>query len=202
MPLDRVHLWIYLQDVREVADLVLFRLSEVRDLSTRWQRAKDVETAQLARQSASGDLDDAVFTAAIRERLQIQFHYWAALEAFLAGWARLSLLLHPVDKNSSRGAELRQAAGPAAEDILGDRSLRDAWMHFDERLDCAIADGSFKERYRFVRSVDAHRVSDDAILTIEADSMTVWYSTREGTRAKVALTALERGVSALRASLG
>ena len=208
MTLERIQLWTYLLEVREVSEVVLWRLSEVRDASDRWVRVKDSEDAELQSYDIGAGLDEAVFQSALRERQQLQFQYFAALEAFLAGWARLSLLLFPLEgkgpdaaSRAARGRAIRDELGIAASTILADRELRDAWMHFDERLDRALFGGTFGERYRFVRSTKANQLIQSTIILLEVDSLVVHYTTRSGSRASMDLNRLEQAVSEVRESL-
>lgn len=68
----------------------------------------------------------------------------AAIEAFLAAFARASLILYPIGKvHSARGRHLRAALGRDREhnDPFNNRRLRDGWMHLDEDIGLLAADG-------------------------------------------------------------
>lgn len=91
-------------------------------------------------------------------QIAVQGDLFTEFEAFLAAFARLSLLFFPQvrkgdpDANfkNKRSEKLRAIFNVQSDGVLSDRDLRNAWMHFDERLDAAIANGQFGDRQRFV----------------------------------------------------
>lgn len=114
----------------------------------------------------------------------------AAIEAFLSAQARLSLFVSPspVAKVRSRAEEraavLRNRLGLGNDDDLGDRGLRNAWMHIDESIDAFVFEkGSSPDlvvRHVGVASQDSQRV----LRLIDPSGLRVWllgkeYSLRE-----------------------
>jgi hypothetical protein len=208
MTLSDRQLATYLLEVREVVQLMLGRFGEIREISDRWVRAKDSEDGQLAVLDAGGDLDNDTWRTTLWNRGEFQAQYFAAVEAFLAGWARLSLLLFPVEGRgplatfrAERGRRIREALGVAPDSVLSDRELRNSWMHFDERLDRAMLDGTFGERHRFLRAVEAPPFFGNTIALLEVDSMIVRYTSRSGQPAPLDLGILENALVDLRAAL-
>jgi hypothetical protein len=173
MPLTHVQLTTYLLEVREIVQLMLGRFAEIRELSDRWVKAKDSEDRQLEEWQTGLGLDDEQWGSTIESRGTFQAQYFSAVEAFLAGWARLSLLIFPLDGKgrdagfrSERGIAIRTALVVGPTSALADRDLRDSWMHFDERLDRAFVTGTFRERHRFVRSTEAADFIGSTVKTI------------------------------------
>lgn len=74
-----------------------------------------------------------------------------AIDAFLASYARASLILFPTAKaHKARARHLRAVLGMGAQgsnDRLGDRRLRNGWMHLDEDVGLLAAnrDGKIAE---------------------------------------------------------
>jgi hypothetical protein len=104
-----------------------------------------------------------------------QIEMFTAIEAFVATWSRLSYFLWPASRPkefaTKRAALLREVLALPTE-RLKDRDLRDAWMHFDERLDLEIEAERRPNRQRFTRSEEAK--SDRAsIRLIEVDTLRV-----------------------------
>jgi hypothetical protein len=63
---------------------------------------------------------------------------WSAAQSFLGSVANASKLLFPPDKKplaKTRGEELRALLGINNDSLLADRTLRNDFEHFDERLD-------------------------------------------------------------------
>lgn len=84
-----------------------------------------------------------------------------AVEGILAGFARISLFLFPSGSAGSfgreRGERLRALTGIGINHPIGDRELRNHWMHLDERFDTFVQQhGSAPVGYYLQRE---HRVS-------------------------------------------
>jgi hypothetical protein len=208
MSLTDRQLTTYLLEVREVVELMMVRFSEIETISGRWADAKSSEEQQLAAHEADGRFDDDAWSEVMSTRARSQAEYFLALEGYLAAWARLSLLLFPVTGKDSlaqfrdnRGRRLREALDILPGSVLADRELRDSWMHFDERLDAAISDGTFRERHYFVRATEAAELVAGAIALLEMDTLLVHYRTRCGTSAVLNLRVLDEAVRDLRQAL-
>jgi hypothetical protein len=84
---------------------------------------------------------------------------------------------------------------------LADRSLRDAWMHFDERMDDLIASGVFQDRQRFISAVDAAHHIGRVPRLMELDTRRIHYVDREGGLGACDLADLRRVVQELQRSV-
>ena len=79
---------------------------------------------------------------------------WTAISGLLSAWARASLILFPTRGSKERGRVLRELIGVDADDEFRHRDLRDDWVHFDERLDEALAEQPNAPAWIFVASLD------------------------------------------------
>lgn len=208
MPLTDPQVATYLLEVREVVELMLGRFTEIEAISGHWERAKSSEERQLEEWRTGGTFNDDSWREVMSTRARSQAQYFLALEGYLAAWARLSLLLFPISGTGTlaqfrdeRGHRLRTELGISSTSILADRELRDSWMHFDERLDAAIFDGTFRERHYFVRGTEAARLAPGAIALLEMDTLLVHYRTRNGASAAMDLRNLDRAVAEVREAL-
>jgi hypothetical protein len=184
MALTRVQRAHYIMEAHELAGTLLARLAELESGSTNWQNAVDAADKEL--DQGTPDVDSLATT--LRSQVAIQTSFFDLLEAFLAAWARLSLLCFP-NKGASTTAEFRLARGEAlrlalavpTDSPLADRDLRNAWMHFDERLDEATVSGSIGDRHRFVRSAEIGPHLDTTLRLLELDTLVVHYRTQTET---------------------
>jgi hypothetical protein len=71
-------------------------------------------------------------------------------------------------------------------------------MHFDERPDSAMVDGTFTGRRYFVRSTEAAPLVAGAIALLEMDTLVVHYRTRDGRVAALKLRDLHGEVCQVR----
>jgi hypothetical protein len=81
----------------------------------------------------------------IIDREQCEKDMLAALEGILSGYARISLFFFPETRSKmfgrGRAAQLRSMIGIDTDHPLGNRKLRNHWMHLDERLDSEVQAG-------------------------------------------------------------
>jgi hypothetical protein len=173
----------FIMEVHEVIDALLYRLAELERLSVDWLRASD-RADDLVR-SQKRDLDQDDFTATLGELGRLQASSFDAVEAFLAVWARLSLLFFPTrhagTEGTNRGEVLQHIFElDANTSPLADRDLRNAWMHFDERLDQAVKTGILGNRHKFVRSSEGAGAAQHTVRVIEMDTLRVHYRDEEG----------------------
>lgn len=118
----------------------LLYLSELDSLSRIMStHADSLTAARAAWIVADSNLKENVAAGLVAERLTLQWSLWLPLESFLAAWARASLLLFPKKRSSKcRGDYLCKILRIPDDHLLSNRTLRNDWMHFDERLDSAI----------------------------------------------------------------
>jgi hypothetical protein len=173
-------------EIRELADRVLFRLETLERVTGRWTAAR-AEADQLL----SGRLDPKDKTAAdeaLRRQVVEQGEFFDQIEAMLATWARLSLLLQPSATKGEagvfaqqRGELLRALMGIEKESALLDRDLRNSWMHFDERLDHIIrSKGTWGNRHRFTHSSERERDAGTSIRMLTLDTLEVTFPDQSG----------------------
>ena len=119
----------------------------------------------------------------------------------------MSLLLFPDGGNdahagyrSERGEALREALKIGTDTPLADRNLRNAWMHFDERLDGAILNGTFGDRHRFMLSNQASSYIGKSVILMELDTLIVHYRGRDGEHCTADLKTLTVAIDDLQAA--
>ncbi len=192
----------FLKEVREVTGTLLFHLSTLQGASLNWLRATTAANGV----PPSGD--PARLAVALGEQVDEQTKLFDALEAFLASWARLSLLLFPLsgggasEFRQARGEGLRRLLGVTDGSALADRELRDSWMHFDERLDAAVSGGTFGNRHSCVRSERVQDYIDNTLRIVEVDRLVVHFRSREGESRSVDLHAVRDELLAIGAAAG
>lgn len=120
---------VFLQELASVLDIALWRASEIEECIVEIRQEGRVASRPLAcpyfgSRAVSGET-----------------RLYGAIEAFLAAWARASLILSPSGDRGRyrrRGKHLCAVLGIREASLHtrpGDRSLRDGWMHLDEDLD-------------------------------------------------------------------
>ncbi len=130
--LTSVDLSMFNSEVHELIDALLYRLDELERLSGAWKAAN--RRAKRAEHISDSRARDG-FEPALHKQRRVQTMAFDAIEAFLAAWARLSLLFFPQAKDpkaKNRGEVLRKVyLMDRRTSPLADRQLRNAWMHFD-----------------------------------------------------------------------
>ena len=127
-----------------------------------------------------------------QEKTRQQTHIFDNLEAFLTGWARVSLLFYPVrecdDFTRLRAATLQSIFAVDASSPLADRELRNAWMHHDKRLDRLVANDTLGSRQLFKRSSEVTNADKERCpRIIEIDTLMVHFHDRNGGKRSVNL---------------
>ncbi|MCB9333915.1 MAG: hypothetical protein H6574_22905 [Lewinellaceae bacterium] len=75
------------------------------------------------------------------ERLQATYQnddkveVWCSIQSILIAAANVSRILWPKQKNESRGERLRQMLSVNKDNLLADRTFRNHFEHYDERID-------------------------------------------------------------------
>lgn len=139
-----------------------------------------------------------------------QSRLFDALEAFLAAWARISLILFPVlrpdgtpTSRAARGSSLRQHLAITESSPLAVREFRDSWMHFDERLDAALEADHGAQRQRFLLSSEAtDEVRRSVLRLVEVDARAFSWHDRKGKVSRTELTGLEKCLVELETAVG
>jgi hypothetical protein len=176
--MKRSQLAPFIYELRETIATALFRFEELETAAKAWLNHDEVSG-----RLAEGDSEQAnveAFDAALAASGLEQLRMFEALEAFLAAWARVSLILFPTAGNQQRADCLREAFEVDSGSILADRELRDSWMHFDERLDVAVAGGRWNNRHRWVRSEVAKLAQRSALRLFAVDTLVIYFRDRRG----------------------
>jgi hypothetical protein len=185
-------------EVHELIDSLLYHLEELEQLSGIWQSAsRRAKRAGHIRDSRTRDS----FDRALRRQLRAQTKAFDAIEAFLAAWARLSLLFFPSarrPKARNRGEVLRKVyLVDARTSPLADRQLRNAWMHFDERIDHALETRTLGNRHQFTTGAHGTQAAARSVRVVEMDNLVVRYRDASGTSRKTDLRELRRYLDGL-----
>jgi hypothetical protein len=186
----------YNLEMRDTISSALYRLEELRASSAEVVRLDcQLEAQEHTREGLSHD--------DLQAKLRHQTHIFDNLEAFLAAWARVSLLLFPSGRaafTKHRGETLRGLFGLDDTCLLADRELRDAWMHHDERIDAAVEMGRTASGQLFTRAADITDQKRATFLRIvDVDNLVVHYHARDNQLRSVALAALEEALNDLEA---
>ncbi len=196
VPLTRIQCAHYVLEVQDLTTSLLRRLDELEVAAANWVEGDSASGRH--RKGLELNLDE--FKRALGRMTLSQSTFFDALEGFLAGWVRLSLLFFPVGGDAfrqERGEKLRQELGIARDSVLSDRDLRNSWMHFDERLDSMIAAGIFQDRQRFISSQRAADFVGKAPRLMEVDTQRVHYLSEQGKTLSVDLADLRRVIEEL-----
>ncbi len=199
--MDRRQTVQYLFEIRDELLAALWHFEQLEGAATRWLELDDAWRA--------ADEEEEAEAASVHESIRQQAFIFDALEAFLSAWARVSLLIFPVigrgplaGWREERAATLQKLLMVVDLQIIEDRDLRDAWMHFDERLDDMVREGKIPLRQRFARSDEVTDQGRKATLRlIEVDTLRVHYRDRDGSQCTADLRALHAALVTLRERL-
>lgn len=142
----------YLVELQQLAGAMILYAESVEQARDQWidSHRAWVELSRLhPREQANRQNEESpAYLHALQES---QREIWMAMEGLLSVWARASLLLFPSRKASeARGSHLRGILGIPNDHLLSDRTLRNHWMHYDERLDDALAEHGAVTPQRFI----------------------------------------------------
>lgn len=175
----------YSNEVRELVWSLLQRLDELERLSKSWQEHSQRADAEVAR---APNHNVATLNEASAAQIAVQDDLFNEFDAFLAAFARQSLLFFPqirkgdpdADFKEQRSEKLRTIFKVQTDGTLADREVRNAWMHFDERLDSAISNRQFGDRQRFVFSAKADDHKQSTLRLFVVDTLNVCFRTQSG----------------------
>ena len=195
-------------ELQDTIDTALNRLSILEENAAIWVK---VDLA-LTREPDDPEFGNQQITAkeieALNEEWSAQTAFFSALEDFLARWARVSNILYPASREpgtKQRGKRLRTRLGlpdSHLKHILGDRSLRDAWAHFDERLDACLANDKLAHPQWFdqSRSITPY-LKEKVPRLLVLDTLELYYHDRAGNVRHNSLREMKEGLTTLRKSL-
>ncbi|MHB1094738.1 MAG: hypothetical protein ACYC3F_01025 [Gemmatimonadaceae bacterium] len=178
-PFDRVAVSMYLQEALELIDSLLFRLHLLEEAAARWLAAEEVAATQVLAHPDEADAE--AFNRALHASGREQATMFDEVEAFLAAWARLSLLFWPIPRRGAPTYEFTKNRGTILVELfdlgavcpLEDRELRDAWMHTDERFDAAWLDSRLGNRQQFVRTAGVSTAVEHAVRVLDVEALTL-----------------------------
>ena len=185
------YIHLYLTAMRDEAMTATFAYAKIEEYVNRLRELREA-TSHLF--DEENDEDSTIVAALENEDFleisEVEEDLAAAIEAFLSAQARLSLFVSPSpvarvrSRAEERAAILRDRLGLKTDDDLGDRGLRNAWMHIDESIDTFLFErGSSADlvvRHVGVASPGSQRV----LRLIDPSGLRVWllgkeYSLRE-----------------------
>jgi hypothetical protein len=146
----------FLDELGFLAVSGLRSFDQISELGSRWIEVDD----RMDRALPSNKFDPL-----LRMRNEIQAEIARQIEAFLSFSSRASMILWPNPRRHQyrlRGRRLRDilditTAFPRGGHPLHQRTLRNIWTHFDERLEVAFSDHAHVYPIRFARSDEASR---------------------------------------------
>ena len=117
----------------------------------------------------------------IDRSLNAQWELFARVDAFLALYGRIALVIFPQNEarsliQSDRAAQLRSVLGIDTEHLISNKLLRNKWIHFDEVID-ALPSRDVKPvtPQRFTRSEEVDRHRDNTLRLMVVDTLSVIY---------------------------
>lgn len=201
--LDHVGGSMFLSEARELVGALMYLVEDLEQSSSAWIEHDKAATAQVKADHQESFSREA-FEDALRGTGRQQTAIFSALESLWAAWARLSLLFHPIGTKGSeaewrqeRGRLLRAIAGIPDDTLLSRRSFRDAWMHFDERMDQAYAGAWLGNRQEFVRTSGAEAATERTVRVIDVETLTFHYRTQSGQKESVSIAEIKACLSGL-----
>lgn len=135
---DQVAAALYQSEVHDLTDACLYQLTQLEKASRKWLKLKEITTRHTVRTRAGmrDRKSQDGYHAAMQAMGRVQSALFDGVEAFLAAWARLSLIFRPGRSRSPfraftahRGATMCRLYGLEAGHLLLDRAARDNWMH-------------------------------------------------------------------------
>jgi len=177
---------MYFSEARTMIGLLLAEIEKIAEASADWVKQHAIADAQ-ARVESHDDFSHETFGNALNAQVNRQFEVYVAFGALLGYWARLSLLFHPASRDAwtkRRGELLREVFLLEDDTLLANRSFRDAWVHFDERLDDAFRDGRLGNRLIFVTHERASDATRNSVLVVDVEALELHYYPQRGRRAE------------------
>ena len=209
--LTYVEVGLYLNELRESVDGALFHYSKLEAFAADWLRTHQAAIAA-AREWRPTASTRQTYTENLGASGKIQAHTFDGLESFLAAFARVSLLIFPQRKRKGeneeewafrrkRGATLRKLLRLTRSSPLANRTLRDSWMHFDERLDRVVREGKATNRQKFTTSSEASAHIEHTPRVVAMDTLTLYLHDQTGKPQRVELSELKTALLAVESAL-
>lgn len=204
--MDRVTALMYLSEVRDLVWGIRDALRALDIARQGWMENHRVASEEAISQPARFNRDR--FNAALNASRDAQADAFLMVEALMSRWARLSLLVFPIVPKAAvgswrdtRGQILRRLLVIPRDFLLSDREARDAWMHFDERMDQAAMAGRLGNRQQFVASSGVASALNICPRVIDMEAGVVHYRARDGDPAALSFAAMGAAMDAVDAGL-
>ncbi|MGH7670386.1 MAG: hypothetical protein ACRENQ_12930 [Gemmatimonadaceae bacterium] len=181
--LSKTQLASYGVELRNAVDAARYRLKQLDRLASEWLAVS--EAWRLAPHDEGPSLAPWG---------QLQAETFDEIDAFLAAFVRVSLLVFPEHNTgfaAERGVALQAVADLPPDSVLGDREFRDGWLHHDERFDYAVEHGLGHAAQRFTVAGDvSDRMKSAHLRIVEMDTRIVHYRDRTGGYRQASLRAM------------
>jgi hypothetical protein len=179
----------YLSEIELLAASVGSRIAEIQGAQQRWLEHEEGIAAQLVAPQQA--FSEAAYSEGLLGKVNEQCQVFHALDGLLACWARLSLLLFPVQLKAKkqremalwmnlRGSTLRELLSVPPDSLLSNRDIRDSWMHFDQRLDDAVQQGRLGNRQTICSSATAERAMEYSVRVIDMELLSLHSRAQDG----------------------
>jgi hypothetical protein len=193
-------------ELREVGESCRFHLAQLTRAAERWSRARATAAGEASEQR---HFDHNRFTEVLHRQGEQQTLAFDALESALATWARASMIIYPVETGGepsafrrNRGAHIRALLRLGSANIIGDRELRDSWVHFDERLDQVVQQGRWGNRHQFTTQAEIEAGKAKGIRLFALDTLTIYYLRRTGQRSSQTIASMQASLDEIIGNLG
>lgn len=165
-PFDTTAETTFLLELANLVSLMMEHSERVKQAGLEWHghEAAAKRRVELANGSHEGEVPEGIVNST-SQMVQCQGQVWVGVDGFLSAWARASLILFPAPAHfrsdeekvraHARGAYLREVLEIEEDHPIQFRHLRDAWTHFDERLDAALHDHGRVRLQHFHRADEA-----------------------------------------------
>ena len=197
---------MYVSEVRELIDSILFRIERLEAARVEWLKHSAIANTEARVPPAEFSHD--TFAQALNAAAGQHTVMFDEFEALFAAWARLSLLFYPIPSKGEegtwrgeRGVALRRLLELPEESLLANREFRDAWMHFDERLDKAYQEGWLGNRQQFVRSSGVDGAKEHSVRVIDIEGLAFHYRAKNGAKQTVGLAKMKELLISMNQSL-
>lgn len=198
-PLDPVSVTAYLSELEGNANSALFEFARLESAAARWIEYNLAASAAARKihspRASTRVAESREFSESLAKQGSEQAELFSALDSFLTSWGRASLLIFPSTRETpgpsfrrQRGRLLQRLLGVDERHLLNNRELRDAWMHFDERLDQAVATHTWGSRQRFVMTATPEN-SRGVLRQLEVPTLCLSYRDRSGITQRAELSA-------------
>lgn len=192
-PFGPQHHYPFLLEIRDTSEDALVRYAELESAAARWLAIHGRENAAPSEWRGMNE-----------QMSEEQSAIFRALEAFLASFSRVSLLIYPamprnrkrhqdadIVYRKARGACMRYLLARPPIDPINDVDLRHSWAHFDERMDAADLGVKMFGRQGWGHSRHTSSQTVEAFVRyVEVDTLRVLFRDEKGNKRSTELAPL------------